>query len=259
LLPAPAHAQHAYILPGRLNGTQNFFPSSISNAQNVKQQSNVGLTFGNDVRDYKTSTSFQNEQCGTFVYQKQPYENKNLSRVTMGKYVPPGGVKAHYTSEAKGRITNTVHSTGYEKSKPFPGFDRQTSNKTNYSLGKQKSNFQSAAMDFHKHPTRQPVVNQPTYKNVGNDLGMRTFEGGRRANGLEHIDRADYGVQYNIVNGASDFDQRDRVRKGERYSNNRLENDRWRGDSNSLNPHSSKTYNIVEGRQRTQVGKATLF
>jgi hypothetical protein len=41
----------------------------------------------------------------------------------------------HFQTVTRLEHKATVYDRRYQKSKPFPGFDRQTANKTNYSLG----------------------------------------------------------------------------------------------------------------------------
>merc|ERR1711865_170719 len=104
--------------------------------------------------------------------------------------------------------------------------------------------------------TRQPTMKQPEYHVVGNDLGMRTFEGGRRCNGLERSNRADYGVAYNILSGQNDTEARGRQRVGPRVSNNRRENKLWK---NHRDAKSLQSYNNMQMRENNDMGKPTMF
>ena len=84
---------------------------------------------------------------------------------------------------------------------------------------------------------------------------MRTFEGGRRCNGLQGLGRADFGVTYNIVTGAEDGGQRGRQRTGPRLSLNRLNSKQAR----SLPAGEDTRYDAVFGRDVPVAAPPTLL
>jgi hypothetical protein len=231
-------------------------PSTRAFLQKVKQM-RTGFVLGNDdpvACDVWTSAARREAaQAGSAVYVRAPYINKNESRVVLGTFKPPGGRAAHFSTVMKSEIVNTVGTAGYERAVPPPGFDRATANRTNYDLGVERICYESNAMRSNNDPAGRAPVRQPSYRVVGVDDGMRTFEGGRRCNGLQGLGRADFGVSYDIVTGAEDGAARSRQRTGPRLSVNRLNNEQARGQARETR------YDPVFGRDAPVAAPPTLL
>lgn len=231
-------------------------PSTRALLQKVKQM-RTGFVLGNDdpvACDVWTSAAHRQARlAGTSTYQRAPYINKNESRVVLGTFAPPGGRAEHFSTVMKREIVNTVGCKGYVKAVPPPGFDRATANLTNYDLGVDRVCYESNAMYSNNDPATRPQIRQPSYRVVGTDNGMRTFEGGRRCNGLQGLGRADFGVTYNIVTGAEDGGQRSRQRTGPRLSVNRLNNEQARAQA------PGTRYDAVFGRDAPVAAPPTLL
>ena len=240
-------------------------PSTRAFLQKVKQM-RTGFVLGNDdpvACDVWTSAARREAAlAGSAVYVRAPYINKNESRVVLGTFAPPGGRAAHFATVMKSEIVNTVGTAGYERAVPPPGFDRATANRTNYDLGVERICYESNAMRSNNDPATRAPVRQPSYRVVGVDDGMRTFEGGRRCNGLQGLGRADFGVGYDIVTGAEDGAARSRQRTGPRLSVNRLNNEqarRGQPQAGQAGRGEATRYDPVFGRDAPVAAPPTLL
>eukprot|EP00937_MAST-01D_sp_MAST-1D-sp2_P003209 g3209.t1 len=229
----------------------------------------TAIVYGNDPPEWRSAAQRASDLAGTSVYQQAPYINKNASRVVLGTFKPDvaRGEVPRFQTVMKATVRGTVaDAVGYyRRARPEPGFDRQTANRTNYELGSERIRYETNAMFSNNDPRARPLRAQPRYRVVGRDEGMRTFEGGRRCNGMQGAARADLGVDYNLITGTDDAGQRGRVRAGARTSLNRLELQATRqgfaGGAPAGGPQTAGpcTYDPVFGRMKPTAGPPTLL
>jgi len=186
---------------------------------------------------YQTQTSFVKNAEPTIPF---PRINKNASdaEAIFGDASVPTSVQ--YTTESRENFhpSYSIESGSYSKAQPAPGFDRETSNRTNYDLGMpgEQGEYLSTTHAHMKNPLQRP--DQPDQPNIG---GWMTgpLDGTTGKNSYfkdietyRNLDRGGgggegtLGVDFNIITGEQDNEARGRVlaRTGARLSQDRANN-----------------------------------
>ncbi|GMH71635.1 hypothetical protein TrRE_jg1360 [Triparma retinervis] len=191
---------------------------------------------GIDGPTFSTTYQAQTAQIANHTEPKVPFpridKNASDSRAIFGEAnIPPA---RHFVTESRKRYNGEsgVYSQGYERTRPKDGFDRETANRTNYSLGLPGEQGEWVSSTHALQMTHPASLSQPAQPNIG---GWLTGPGGSYFKDIEtykNITRGggggegNLGLEFNILTNQPDPTARSRISSiaGPRLSQDRANN-----------------------------------